>query len=1056
MKIQIRKLTLTLLLALLVCASAQAQVTVPLPGKSTADLVDMLQSDESSVWQKAMACEQLAIAGDESAVPALISAVTDPRLAQHACSALENMPGDAAVEALREALDKYEGVARAEVVLSLGKLGDAESVDAIAALLPSEEEAVAPTAARALAYIADNAAGEKLLAALQEAISENDSDAIFPLVNGCMKCAFRMVEKDNAEGALKLTEFIRGSNLRPRYVREATILTLFAQGEKAMPLLNETLKTNLPVGLQAVALMRTQERMPAATEVATAMAVLLEDAPAGEQAVILPNLGWLGDDSVFDAAAALVDSQDALVRQRVVETLAKLDSAKALPYLFRASIDESQNVADAARGILGTITGDKIDAVVLGYLEPGKPKTETLAGIAMASNRSMNAAAKPLLNLATSEDNEVSASAIQALRSTTTLEDYPALLQLALNSQGTERGKLLQETLSNIALRMPQQPCAAILCEAMGSQDTTGKVLILEQLRNVGGPQALAAIGRAARSGDETQLDAATRLVGTWPAAEVAPLALELAEELPDGRYQLRALRGSLRVARQLDMPLDERLGLCRKALQLSTRLDEKKLILEVMRRYPSTEGMDLSLALAAEAELRDEALQTLLAASSGAALRDAAGTLELLKKAQQLIDGNTELGSQFQQAVAQVEEFAKLQAQHEGFTQLFDRHSLTGWSQPEGGIFYVRDGALTAGTPDKAMGHGNNTLTYRGRKFYNFELYAKARLLGNGNGGIFVRCALTDRQDGAGYQVDLGRSWYGCLYDEVRRQAMLATANPRLSFEDGTWVTYRVRCEGPRIRIWVNGKPTVDYVEQNPEFARQAGFIALQGQVNGAAGRMVQYTDLFVRELADDELKLPKPALQTEPTPTPEESEFTSLFDGETLDGWKGNMDFWSVDDGAIVGGSLTEMVKNNEFLRTKKEYSDFELRLQFKLLGERTNGGVQIRTQEIPDHHEVIGYQADLGNGWWGCLYDESRRRRVLAGPPAAERTKPVKIGQWNDYRIRCEGRRIQLWINNTQTVDYTEPDPDIPQKGIIAVQVHGNLKMKAHYKNIRITEL
>ena len=102
------------------------------------------------------------------------------------------------------------------------------------------------------------------------------------------------------------------------------------------------------------------------------------------------------------------------------------------------------------------------------------------------------------------------------------------------------------------------------------------------------------------------------------------------------------------------------------------------------------------------------------------------------------------------------------------------------------------------------------------------------------------------------------------------------------------------------------------------------------------------------------------------------------------------------------------------------------------------------------------VSGYQADLGPGWWGCLYDESRRRRVLAGPASEDRRKPVRENDWNSYRIRCEGKRIRLWINDMQTVDYTEPSDDIPLKGIIAVQVHSGPPMEARYKNIRIRVL
>ena len=169
------------------------------------------------------------------------------------------------------------------------------------------------------------------------------------------------------------------------------------------------------------------------------------------------------------------------------------------------------------------------------------------------------------------------------------------------------------------------------------------------------------------------------------------------------------------------------------------------------------------------------------------------------------------------------------------------------------------------------------------------------------------------------------------------------------------------------------------------------------------------------------------------------DEEGFASIFDGKTMKGWEGNLDMFRVEDGAIVAGTLKGRIPRNEFLCTEKEYENFELRLQFKLIGEKPNAGIQIRSRRIPNHNEVCGYQADLGPGWWGCVYDESRRRKVLAGPTPDKRNEPVRANDWNDYRIRCEGKRIQLWINDVQTVDYTEDDPNIEQKGIIGLQVH-----------------
>ncbi len=181
------------------------------------------------------------------------------------------------------------------------------------------------------------------------------------------------------------------------------------------------------------------------------------------------------------------------------------------------------------------------------------------------------------------------------------------------------------------------------------------------------------------------------------------------------------------------------------------------------------------------------------------------------------------------------------------------------------------------------------------------------------------------------------------------------------------------------------------------------------------------------------------------------------TLFDGSTLEGWEGNLEIFRVEDSAIVGGTLERKIAHNEFLTSKREYADFELRLKFRLKGANTNAGVQIRSRRTEKPaHEMIGYQADLGQQYWGCLYDESRRRKVLAEPNREELNLVLKPNNWNDYRIRCEGKRIQLWINGYQTVDYTEEDDTLEQTGLIGLQIHGGPPGEAWYKDIEIDEL
>jgi hypothetical protein len=183
-------------------------------------------------------------------------------------------------------------------------------------------------------------------------------------------------------------------------------------------------------------------------------------------------------------------------------------------------------------------------------------------------------------------------------------------------------------------------------------------------------------------------------------------------------------------------------------------------------------------------------------------------------------------------------------------------------------------------------------------------------------------------------------------------------------------------------------------------------------------------------------------------------------LFDGKSFAGWNGDTEkTWRIENGVIAAGRADAPAPRNEFLATNTEYENFELRLEYKIeCTAGCNAGVQFRSQRVPNHHEVSGFQADIGPEITGALYDESRRNRMLAVPPQETQEKALALAKegWNVYVIRCEGPRIQLSINGVPTIDYTETDPTIPMRGVIALQIHGGLVGAIRYRNIRIQEL
>jgi hypothetical protein len=182
-------------------------------------------------------------------------------------------------------------------------------------------------------------------------------------------------------------------------------------------------------------------------------------------------------------------------------------------------------------------------------------------------------------------------------------------------------------------------------------------------------------------------------------------------------------------------------------------------------------------------------------------------------------------------------------------------------------------------------------------------------------------------------------------------------------------------------------------------------------------------------------------------------------LFDGNTLSGWDYDPAMWRIEEGVVTGGSATQKIPRNDFISTQRSYADFDLRLKIKCSGDpktgMINSGIQIRSQR--QGHAMIGYQIDCGAGWFGKIYDEHRRNKVVATPLDQDvLEKAVEVFGWNEYHIRAQGPRIQVWINEVPAIDYTETDPNIVQVGTIAPQVHSGGYCLVQFKDVTIEEL
>jgi putative membrane-bound dehydrogenase-like protein len=167
-------------------------------------------------------------------------------------------------------------------------------------------------------------------------------------------------------------------------------------------------------------------------------------------------------------------------------------------------------------------------------------------------------------------------------------------------------------------------------------------------------------------------------------------------------------------------------------------------------------------------------------------------------------------------------------------------------------------------------------------------------------------------------------------------------------------------------------------------------------------------------------------------------------LFDGRTLDGWQGNKACWSVESGEIVG--RTSGLERNEFLVSEVELADFKLTVDVKLVEDRGNSGVQFRSKPLPDG-DIQGYQADVGPGWWGKLYEE--HGRGLVWDHSGEQF--LKRGEWNRYEIEAIGPHIRTWLNGHPCVDLD--DPQGARRGVIALQLHSGGPTEVRFRNLTL---
>jgi len=568
-------------------------------------LLAVLRSDAPAA-EKAITCKRLAIHGSDAAVPDLAKLLPNKQLSSWARIAIEAIPGDVAAEALRDATASLEGRLLIGMINSIGIRRDVEAVQLLTARLLDADTQVASAAAVALGRIGNAAATETLRKTLADSQSKIRSAA----AEGCILCAERLVAQGKSTEGTNIYDEVRGADVSKQRIIEATRGAILTRGPEGIPLLLEIFRSPDKKMFQLA--LGTAREFPG-NAVDQALAAEISTASPERAALILGAMADRPETVVLSAVLSAAKHGPKQVRAAAIVALGSVGDVTCLADLLKIGVDADAELAGLVQSTLADLPGEKVDAKIVALLPSAKGKVYPLL-LQTVGQRRINAK-NILLKALGHSDKAVRSAALTALGETVALDDLSVLVSQVVTPKYAEDASAAEKALKAASIRMPdREACAAELATAVEqSSALPTKGTLLQILGEVGGTNALAAIGAAAKSGEDQLQDVSSRLLGKWMTADAAPVLLDLAKTTAEEKYQIRALRGYIRIARQFTLPMPQRTQMCQKAIEASRRPAEQKMVLEVLKRYPSMANFKLAATMQQKPELKEEASQVML-----------------------------------------------------------------------------------------------------------------------------------------------------------------------------------------------------------------------------------------------------------------------------------------------------------------------------------------------------------------------------------------------------------------------------------------------------------
>lgn len=568
------------------------------------ELINVLRSDAPPA-EKALACKQLTVYGTSEAVPALSPLLADDRLASWARIPLEAIPGPAADNALRQALDRLHGKLLVGVINSIGVRRDAKAIGKLSSKLKDPDLEVAAAAAVALGRIGD----AKCVRPLSVALGSGSPELRAAAAQGCVRCAEQFMKDDKYPAASKLYDAVRQAQVPQQAMLEATRGAILSRRSAGVPLLLEQLraqdKARFGLGL------RVARELPG-REATDAVIGELRRADENRQPMLLLALADRSDPAARPTVLQSARTGSKKLRLVAIGVLERSTNLDSVPILIEAATDPDPDVSQAALAALTRLPGNAVEPeLVTRLLSATGPSRQVL--IEVVANRRLQVALPTIVQSVDDRDAAIRRAAVRAVGLLGGEKELASLIKLLLQNPGSRQSADIEAALLAISSRRGSD-CVPFLLPLSQSSDSAMRIVGLHALGAAGGPAALASVTAALDDREETVQDEAVRTLASWPNTwpedgQIAEPLLNLARTGRKSSYQVLALRGYLQFL-QGDKKLsnEEKVSKLKAVMPLIKRPEEKEAAVAVLRTTPAPASLELLADFASDPGVAEEA----------------------------------------------------------------------------------------------------------------------------------------------------------------------------------------------------------------------------------------------------------------------------------------------------------------------------------------------------------------------------------------------------------------------------------------------------------------